>query len=363
MSFVISMEKFLNEPGVTEVKIPNGVTEIKHWAIPDGITSVVIPKSVTKIDENSFLCAGDLLSITVDPGNPVYCDIDGVLYSKDKTVLVWYPLGRLDKEFIFPDHITKICDLNVRFYVTSVVIPKGVTEIESQAFIAADDLLSITVSPDNPVYCDIDGVLYSKDKTVLVCYPRGRQDAEFIIPDHVTKISDFAFAGCHELSSIILHDHVTTIGNGAFASSGLSSIKLPNSLKSIANGAFASCSLTSIKFPDSLKSIGSEAFSHCEGLTSVIIPDGITEIHDWTFSSCKNLTSVRIPRSVTAIHRYAFNECHFLTSVEIPDSVTKIDDGAFRWCERVTILTTPGSYADDYAQKKGLRVSYIPLEE
>ena len=340
MGFIITMEKYLKEPGVTEVKIPDGVTEIRLWAIPDGITSVVIPKSVTEINKNAFLTAGDLLSITVDPDNPVYCDIDGVLYSKDKTALIWYPLGRLDKKFVFPDHVTKITDINVRFYVTSVVIPKSVSEISPDAFVAADDLLSITVDPDNPVYCDIDGVLYSKDKTVLVCYPRGRQETEFIIPDHVTEISDCAFAGCKTLSSVILHDHVTTIGEFAFGSSGLTSINLPNNLKSIGNIAFYGCGLTSIDLPNGLKSIGAEAFSHCNGLTSVVISDGVTEIHDRMFSLCKNLTSVRIPRSVT-----------------------EIDDDTFSGCKRLTILTTPGSYADSYAQKKGIRVAYVPLED
>lgn len=261
MGFVITMEKYLKEPGVTEVKIPDYVTKIFGHAIPDGITSVVMPK--------------------------------------------------------------------------------GVTEIESDAFKLAKDLLSITVDPDNPVYCDIDGVLYSKDKTVLVCYPRGRQDTEFVIPDTVTEIGNRAFCECESLTSVILPKHVTTIGDTAFAGSGL----------------------TSIDFPDSLKEISRLAFAECNGLTSVVIPDGVTDVYVTAFGWCMNLKSVRIPRSMTYLDYLIFGDCSSLTSVEIPDSVTKIDDNAFRGCKRLTILTTPGSYADSYAQKNGIRVAYVPLEE
>ena len=262
MDFVVTLEKCLKEPGVTEVKIPDYVTKIFRRAIPDEITSVVIPKSVT--------------------------------------------------------------------------------EIESDAFELAKELLSITVDPDNPVYCDIDGVLYSKDKTILVCYPRGRQDTELVIPDYVTEIGNKAFYKCESLTSVILPGHVTKIGAAAFGSSGL----------------------TSIDFPNNLKSIGVHAFANCNGLTSLVIPEGVTDIQPNTFGSCKNLKSVRIPRSMTYIWYSAFRDCFSLTMIEIPDGVTEIDESLFYDCKRkrLTILTTPGSYADSYAQKKGARVSYMPLE-
>ena len=256
MSFVISLEEYKKEPGITEAQIPDCIAKISRNSIPKGITSVVIPKSVT--------------------------------------------------------------------------------EIETDAFSNSEDLLSITVDPDNPAYCDIDGVLYSKDKTLLVHYPHGRNDTEFIIPNYVTKIGVNAFENCKNLSSIMLSDHLKTIGYGAFRA----------------------CGLTAIDFPNSLKLISRLAFSLCTDLTSVVIPSGVTLIEPMAFKGCENLKFVSIPRSVSVIYQMSFSACYSLTSVVIPDSVTEIADNAFYDCDCLTIVTTKGSYADEYAQRKGFGVSY-----
>lgn len=261
MSFIISLEKYLEEPGITGVNVPECITKILNEAIPKGVTSVVIPKSVT--------------------------------------------------------------------------------EIESMAFSDAEDLLSITVDADNPNYCDIDGVLYSKDKTTLLCYPQGRQDTEFVIPDYVTKIGYGAFCGCGNLTSVVFPDHLTEIGIDAF---------------------FA-CGLTSIDLPTNLELISTYAFSCCHALTSVDIPKGVTKILSRTFVGCKNLRSVRIPRSVTQIDKQVFDGCNKLQWVEIPESVVDICDDAFENCKCLKIVTPHGSYAEEFAQTHNIKVSNLNFAE
>ena len=241
-----------------------------------------------------------------------------------------------DTELRIPDCITKISGHAIPENITSVVIPKSVTDIETNAFDCGEDLLSITVDSDNPVYCDIDGVLYSKDKRMLVRYPCGRKNAEFVIPNHVTEIGERAFVKCNGLRSVTLPDSVTIIGMNAFSLSGLVSIHLPVSIKTIVDGAFWSC----------------------HELTSINLPEGLTRISLYAFVDCKKLETVCIPRSITAIHCRTFWNCHSLTSVLIPDSVTEIADDAFLNCEHLTIVTTSGSYADEYAQRNGFGVSY-----
>lgn len=201
------------------------------------------------------------------------------------------------------------------------MIPKSVADIDTYAFSENEDLLSITVDtvdPDNPAYCDIDSVLYSKDKTVPVHYSHGRKDAEFVIANHVMEIGAAAFENCKNLSSVVLPDNLTTIGYCAFQA----------------------CGLTDIDFPNSLASIGRFAFAHCDGLTSVFIPNGVTEFWPRAFVSCENLKFVSIPHSLTTIYSTAFGDCFSLTSVAIPDSVTEIADDAFENCNYLTIVTT-----------------------
>ena len=179
------------------------------------------------------------------------------------------------------------------------------------------------------------------------------------IPNSVTGIGYYAFAGCRGLTSITIPNSVTSIGYGAFENcSGLTSITIPNSVKTIGNYAFEDCigltsitisngvtiigdyafawcsGLTSITIPNSVTSIGNSAFEGCSGLTSITIPNSVTRIGDYTLAYCSGLTSITIPNSVTSIGNYAFY-CSGLTSITIPNSVTSIGEWAFAYCSNL----------------------------
>ena len=172
---------------------------------------------------------------------------------------------------------------------------------------------------------------------------RDESATEYIIPDYVTGIGNYAFYGCSGLTSITIPDSVTSIGDYAFdGCSGLTSITIQDGVTSIGNKAFSGCSgLTSITIPDSVTSIGYSAFYGCSGLTSITIPDGVTSIDSHAFYGCSSLTSITIPDNVTSIGYYAFSGCSSLTSITIPDGVTGIGDYAFYGCSRLTSITIP----------------------
>ena len=143
------------------------------------------------------------------------------------------------------------------------------------------------------------------------------------IPDGVTRIDDYAFAGCDSLVRVTIPHSVTDIGESAF---------------------FVCSSLTSLTIPNSVRQIGISPFRLCKSLTRVIIPQSVTIIEQEAFQACFSLTSVVIPQSVTDIGAGAFLECSSLRSVTIPDSVTRIGSGAFRGSS-LTSVRIPRSVA------------------
>ena len=311
------------------------------------LTSITIPNSVMEIGSSAFSGCSSLTSITI----PNSVTEIGVYAFKGCTSL------------------------------TSITIPNSVTNIGDSTFWGCSSLTAIYVAVDNKNYTSVNGVLFNKDKTALICYPAGKTDKSYNITNSVTSIGDYAFNGCSSLTSVTIPNSVTEIGGSAFVGcASLKSITMPNSVTSIGDMAFYKCSsLTSITIPDSVTSIGSSAFSDCSKLRSITIPNSVTSIGAWAFNGCTGLTAInvamenqnyvspdgvlynkdkttiicypagkkgnnyKIPDGVTEIGSIAFSRCSSLTSVTIPNSVTSIGSGAFNGCTSLTRVTIPNS--------------------
>ena len=209
------------------------------------------------------------------------------------------------------------------------------------AFGHCTEIKQIFVSDTHPTLSSEDGVLFNKDKTELIRYPAGKEDESYTIPDTVTKISESAFSGCENLTSVTISESVTEIEAYAFAyCPSLTTITIPDGLTSIEYSIFCGSGLSTIIIPDSIKRIGSYAFSQTN-LSSVTIPSGVTDIGDATFLGCTSLTSVTIPDGVQAINSNTFKECSALSSIVIPDSVTSLGESAFFGCSELTSITLP----------------------
>lgn len=234
--------------------------------------------------------------------------------------------------------------------ITSIVIPDSVISIDGSAFSSCTSLAEITVSPDNKNYSSVDGVLFNKDGSELIVYPKGNGRSAYTVPDGVTSISDSAFSGCTSLAEITIPDSVTSIGSSAFSDcTSLLKVKLSNNLTIIETGTFRGCtSLTEITIPDGVTVIrggmdvfdrNNGAFSGCTSLTAIVIPDSVTGIGQDTFSGCTSLAEIVIPDSVTSIGVFAFSGCTSLESITIGSGVESLGDEWIASCRRLENIT------------------------
>lgn len=236
--------------------------------------------------------------------------------------------------------------------MTSVKIPSKVTAIGEGAFGGCAGLTDFTVAFGNKAFCARDGVLFNKDRTVLVCYPAGKTETAYTVFDGVTTIGAAAFAGAAKLERVTVADNVESLGNKAFEQcSGLKQIVFGVGLKTIGDEAFAGCeSLPSVTVPNSATSLGRAAFSGCRSLENVTLGRGLTGIGATTFLGCESLKQVSLPDNVTSILSSAFSGCTGLEKITIPDGVTTVGAYAFYECENLkTVL-----YTGDQAKKDAL---------
>jgi len=248
--------------------------------IPDGtfdsctcLTSVIIPDSMKKNNNWAFCGCIALTSMTASPNNRFYTSENGVLFNKNKTKLIFYP-PRRQGDYIIPDSVKEIGREAFQFCygLTSVTIPDSVTEIEGMPFYFCNNLISINISDSvkdstKHLFASENGILFNREKTVLISYPQGRQ-GEYIIPDSVKEIGACAFHHCYGLTSVFIPNSVTEIGEAAFAlCDGLKSVVIPGSVIEIGEEAFFSTGITSVALPASVSKIGKNAFYGCHYVT------------------------------------------------------------------------------------------------
>ena len=140
--------------------------------------------------------------------------------------------------------------------IESVILPEGLCDFNGTIF-NSQCFTQYSVSPENPYYKAIDGVVYSKDLTKLVAYPIGR-----------------------------------------FAEGGKNTFKIPETVTEISSYAFLNCKHTYFKIPGTVKEVQYQAFAGNTALSSIDIENGVESIYDNAFLACNSLTSIHLPTSV-----------------------------------------------------------------
>lgn len=362
---VTSLEKgaFLGCVNLTNITIPESISIIESYTFSEceSLTDITIPESITRIEDGAFYSCISLKNITIPFG---VTNIEKYTFFNCRNLA----------SITIPESITSIGEsaFSGCIGLTSINIPKNVSFIDKNAFCGCGNLEEITVSEDNEKYICINNCLINKKSKTLIL---GCNNSIIPTDGSVTRIEEYAFKNCANLTSVVIPDYVTDIGIFAFSGcSGLESVILPENLTTINSYVFSDCAeLSDISLPNSLTSIGYNAFLNCVKLTELYFPENITSIAPDAFEGCSSLEKIDVApenkmyfgkdnclieietktlllgcknsvipedKNVTDIGVYSFNNCVGLRSLHIPRYIKFISSAAFVGCinlEKVTI--------------------------
>lgn len=229
----------------------------------------------------------------------------------------------------------------------TITLPASIEYISSDnPFSVCDSLTEVIVDSSNENYIAEDGVLFTKDKSKLVCYPQKKTGSSYSIPEGVS-----------------------VLGEASIYNTQLSEITFPSTLTEIQYYALGNNSkLTSADLSKTaVSSIGLYAFTDCSSLSSVLLPDSLYEIAGAAFSRCKALSEITLPKNLGMIGQYAFIDTG-LSKITVPDSVTEIGYSAFGYYldsegnetadSSFVIVGSYGSAAQKYATDKDTEYDY-----
>ena len=296
---------YLNDVLITEITIPNSVTNIGDYAFYGCkcLTSVSIPNSITNIGIDAFYGCSALTSVEI------------------------------------PNSVTSIG--KSAFYncsgLTSIEIPNSVTNIGSYAFYSCVGLTSVTI-PNSVTSLGEGAFANCKSLTSIS------------IPNSITSIGVEVFRDCIALTSVEIPNSVTSIGRRAFQlCTSLSSVEIPDSVTSIGGYAFYSCSsLTSLTIGNSVTSIGEDAFLECGHLTTATIKAEIPPTLGYDAFKGSKISSIYVPcgtldtyKSKWSSYASKIKYVSFSITTNAQNGAITIEPDELTICSDKTLTATP----------------------
>ena len=309
----VGSETFRNNTDIQTVTLPDGITSIGNSAFNScsNLTNINLPEGLTEIGNNAFSACSKLSDI------------------------------------VLPDTLTTIGEMafyNCQSISGTLNIPASVTSIGKSA-LSLQSLIEFTVDEDSDYFTAYNGVLYNKDMTRLLAYPRAKATTNFVMPKSVLTIDTSAFRYCQSMrGTFTLSPNLTTIGDSAFYDCAYVSgtLNIPASLTNIGTGAFGGAGFSAFQVASGNTAYMSDSgvlYNKTQSLlvnyprnkadTSFAIPETVKSIGGNAFYNCKNLTTITLPSSLQTIGGFAFYGCNWTGDVVLPSTVTLIGNAVF----------------------------------
>lgn len=334
---------------IKTLTVEEGITSIYSWAFDEceNLTSVSLPEGLLTIEGGAFGHCRSLTDIQIP----------------DTVTTIGH------QAFIFCDSLTE------------VTVPAGVHTIDFQPFGWCTNLQAIYVDPANPYFSnDEAGVLYDKDKTVLIQAPAKLagsytiadttqtvmqrafieciQLTEVKIPGSVLDIEEEAFQGCYNMKSVSMAEGLVSVGNHAFAMChALENVTFPSTLTTLGERAFYMChAFTEVRIHENMETVGDGAFAMSESLEFIHVaednPNYCNDVYGVLYS--KDMTELiqapgqmagqyRAEENTIAIKADAFYGCTNLTRLILPESVRSMGENAMQFCTALNEICFLGS--------------------
>lgn len=332
------------------------------------LTEITIPKNFTRIGSGAFSSCSNLEKVNI-LGTMEFIGAGAFYETKISSGFVEKHIRDKDiVSFVIEEGVGQIGDYTFlgAENLKSVHIPSTVYHITEKAFYGCNNLETVTISQDNPCFTIEDGIIYNKNKTILIrCLPGKNTKVE--IPNTVTEIEEYAFMGCSKLKGtltvpgsikkisehaferctseipLVLEEGIESIEARAFSNSHfIGNLTIPNSVTQIRWEAFFNCEKFNGKLNlGKVEYIATGAFANCSGFTGdLVIPEELSSINPKTFQNCTGFDGkLYVGQKGISIDIYAFLNC--IKIKEIVGKISSLSEGAFANC--ISLINT-GDY-------------------
>lgn len=370
----IISEDFIIKAGVAtkykgnkkKVEVPEGVTELEPCLFWDNqiIEEVILPESLINISGDTFYNSANLKKVNIPKnvkfmGNnpfagcqnivvtnesPYFNLVDGVLYNKDFTRLIYYPISKTNERYeikegcrILGKHSFYLCD-NLK----EVIIPSSIIKLENNPFSGCTKINLINKSE---YYHIDDSVIYDKDySSVIGCL--NSIDTDCLVLKDVKRICRNSFWNCKGIRKIVLPETLESIGYNPFVS--CSNIEFESNSKNyvVYNKALYTTDKSKLVCYPAKYAIG-----------DIHLPDEVITLERGAFSGCDKMTNIHL-HNVSIISKTCFTNCNTLENVYCSDLVTYIGEWAFAHCTNLKELSV---YKDCFIDNNATLNSNVKL--
>lgn len=337
---------------VTKITLPETVTMIGRGAFADctGLKEFNIPANVASIASGAFSGCTNMKAYKVDEASEYFVGgTSGVLFNKDRSTLVQYPIGLATTAISFPDVVESIAPEAFRGAVNlkEVVFNENIGSIGERAFADCINLKTVKAPWAAPLEVPenlFEGIDLANDSLSV---PNGSEEAYKVAP--VWK--EFGKLGTYKMFIFFEDEAVEQIALKNWDANGDGRISYLEASEVTEIGNLFRDNADITKFKEladftAIKEIPDSAFKGCSSLQTVAFSNAITSIGKSAFEGCSVFTLPTLSKYVTTIGEKAFYGCGGIKSFNASKYITFIGDGAFGNCQALTKFTS--SYSPAY---------------